>query len=155
VTTPLAKKLQMKTGMCALVIAAPPGYLKRLAPLPEGFSISSRPSGTYLFVQAFITRLAEIAKYARMFSRHAASDALVWLAYPKKTSGRDTDLSRDAIREKMSSMGWNAVSIVAIDEIWAALRFRPAKNMRADVKPFLGETPRSKNERVASKRAKP
>lgn len=37
---------------------------------------------------------------------------------------------RDVIREAMNGVGWRAVSIVAIDEVWSALRFRPTGQVR-------------------------
>jgi hypothetical protein len=125
-TGPVARKLGMKPGMQALILAPPPGYLKLLAPLPDGFIIFSSADGMYPFVQAFATRLSDLGKFAGRLSKHAAPNALVWLSYPKKTSTHDSDLSRDLIREAMSGRGWRAVSIVAIDEVWSALRFRPA-----------------------------
>jgi len=127
VSSPVAKKLGMKPGMQALILAPPPGYLKLLAPLPDGFTISSTAQGTYPFVQVFATRLSEIRKLAGTLSKHAAPNALVWISYPKKTSEVESDLSRDVIREAMSGTGWHTVSIVALDEVWSALRFRPDK----------------------------
>ena len=124
--SPGAKKLGMNPGTRALIIAPPPGYLKLLAPLPENLTVSSKAAGMYPFVQAFMTRLSEISSFARKLSKHAAPSALVWISYPKKTSGTGGDLSRDVIREAMRGAGWRAVSIVAIDEVWSALRFRPA-----------------------------
>ena len=123
---PVARKLGMNPGMRALVIAPPPGYLKLLAPLHDGLTVSSRANGVYPFVQVFATRLSAVRKFARKLSEHAAPNALVWISYPKKTSLAESELSRDLIRETMSGMGWRAVSIVAIDEVWSALRFRPA-----------------------------
>jgi hypothetical protein len=83
----------------------------------------------YPFVQVFVTRLSGIRRFARKLSKHAAPSALVWISYPKKTSKAGGDLSRDVIREAMSGTGWRAVSIVAIDEVWSALRFRPASQV--------------------------
>ena len=123
---PIARKLGMNSGMRALIIAPPPGYLKLLAPLPDGLTVSSRADGTYPFVQVFATRLSEISRVAQRLSKHAAPSALVWISYPKKTSRTGGDLSRDLIREAMRGTGWRAVSIVALDEVWSALRFRPA-----------------------------
>lgn len=123
---PVARKLGMNPGMRALIIAPPPGYLKLLAPLHHGRNVSSRAAGIYPFVQVFATRLSEISTFAGRVSKHAAPNALVWISYPKKTSKVAGDLSRDVVREAMSAAGWRAVSIVAIDEIWSALRFRPA-----------------------------
>jgi len=124
--TPVARKLGMNPGMRALIIAPPRGYLKLLMPVPDGLTVSSRADGTYPFVQIFATRLAEILAFAKKLPKHAAPNALVWISYPKKTSKACSDLSRDVIREAMNGTGWRAVSIVAIDEVWSALRFRPA-----------------------------
>jgi predicted SnoaL-like aldol condensation-catalyzing enzyme len=128
---PIAKKLGMKPGVRALIVAAPPGYLKLLAPLAEGVVVSGVLNGAHPFVQFFARRAFEISKAAPRLLRHAAPGALVWISYPKKTSGMDTDLSREAVSEAMSGTGWRPVSIVAIDEVWSALRFRPAKGVRS------------------------
>jgi len=121
----VGRKLGMNPGMRALIISPPPGYLKLLAPLSDGLTVSSRATGNYAFVQVFATRLSEISRFARRLSKHAAQNALVWISYPKKTSKAKRTLSRDVIREAMRAAGWRAVSIVAIDEVWSALRFRP------------------------------
>jgi hypothetical protein len=84
------------------------------------------PPGLYPFVQVFATRLSEISRFAQRLSKHAASNALVWISYPKKTSKLNRNLSRDVICKAMSGAGWRAASIIAIDEVWSALRFRPA-----------------------------
>lgn len=125
-TNPVARKLGMNPGMRALIISPPAGYLKLLAPLPDGLTVSSRSGGMYPFVQVFATRLSEINRLAQRLSKHAAPNALVWISYPKKTAKLKGDLSRDLIRKAMSGQGWRAVSIVAIDQVWSALRFRPA-----------------------------
>ena len=130
----VARKLGMNPGMRALVITPPAGYLKLLAPLHHGLNVSSRAAGMYPFVQVFATRLSEISRFARRLSKHAAPNALVWISYPKKTSKIEGDLSRDVIREAMSAAGWRAVSIVAIDEVWSALRFRPTGQVGSRLK---------------------
>jgi hypothetical protein len=130
-STPVARKLGMNPGMRALIIAPPPGYLKLLGPMPEGLTVSSKPAGTYPFVHVFATRLAEVSNFTKKLSKLAAPNALVWIAYPKKTSKSEGELSRDVIREAMRGTGWRAVSIIAIDEVWSALRFRPAALVRS------------------------
>ena len=131
---PVARKLGMNLGMRALIIAPPPGYLKLLTPVPDGLTVSSRADGMYPFVPVFATRLAEIGTFAKKLPKHAAPNALVWISYPKKTSKVEGDLSRDVIREAMGGTGWRAVSIVAIDEVWSALRFRPTGQVGSRMK---------------------
>jgi hypothetical protein len=133
-TSPVARKLGIRPGMQALIIAPPPDYLKLLAPLPDGLIVSSLADGMYPFVQVFATRLSDISKCARRLSKHAAPNALVWVSYPKKASRNEGDLSRDVIREAMSGMGWRAVSIIAIDKVWSALRFRPSGQIGSRLK---------------------
>ena len=133
-TNPVARKLGMNPGMRALIIGPPPGYLKLLAPLPDSLTVFSRSGGMYPFVQVFATRFSEISRFAQRLSKYAAPNALVWISYPKKTSKHKGNLSRDVIRKAMSGAGWRAVSIVAIDEVRSALRFRPAGQVGSRVK---------------------
>lgn len=125
----MARKLGLNPGMRALILAAPPEYLKLLTAQADGLTVSSRADGTYQFVQVFATRLSEISGFAKKLPKVAAPNALVWISYPKKTSGTDSNLSRDIIREAVSVVGWRAVSIIALDETWSALRFRPASQV--------------------------
>jgi len=85
---------------------------------------------THQFVQLFATHFSEIKKSARRLLKHAAVGAHVWNSYPKTTSGVASDLSREAVCEAMSGTGWRAVAIVALDEVWSALRFRPATKVK-------------------------
>ena len=130
-TNPLVRKLGIKVGMRALIVGAPPVYLKLLVPLPKGVVITSTADGVHPFVQVFATSLAEISKVSANLLRHVAGGGLLWIAYPKKTSGIESDLSRDLVAEAMSRTGWRPVSIIAIDEIWSALRFRPLGDVKA------------------------
>ncbi len=129
--SPTAKKLGLRPGMRALVVSAPSGYLKSLDPWPEGVVISEAIDGTYELVQFFATRRAEIGKLAKKLLRAAAPNALVWITYPKKTSGVESDLSREAVWEAMEGTGWRPVSQIAIDEVWSALRFRPIRDVQS------------------------
>lgn len=134
----VARKLGLNPGMRALIIAPPPGYLEALPPLPEGFTVASKNGAPYPFVQVFATRLSDISKFAKKLSKYAAPNALVWVSYPKQSSKLKGELSRDVIRKAMKGPGWRAVSIVSIDEIWSALRFRPDGQMGSRSKSRTG-----------------
>jgi hypothetical protein len=54
----------------------------------------------------------------------AKADATLWIAYPKKTSGVQTDMTRDKGWDAVTDQ-IDAVSQVAIDDTWSALRFKP------------------------------
>ena len=55
----------------------------------------------------------------------AARDALAWVAYPK-AGQLGTDLNRDTVAAALTDRGVRPVRQVAIDDVWSALRFRPA-----------------------------
>lgn len=48
----------------------------------------------------------------------------LWLAYPKKSDAIRSDLTRDHGWEPIDALGLLAVTQIAIDENWSALRFR-------------------------------
>jgi hypothetical protein len=124
------KKLRLKPGMRALVIGAPSAYLDSLAPLPDGVEVSQSLENLHEFVQFFATKKSQIMKSAKKLLQSAAPGALVWITYPKKTSGVDSDLSREEVWAAMEGMGWRPVSQIAIDEVWSALRFRPLTDVK-------------------------
>jgi hypothetical protein len=73
----------------------------------------------------------EITKSAKKLLQSAAPGALVWITYPKKTSGVDSDLSRDGVWAATEGTGWRPVSQIAIDDVWSALRFRPTQEVKS------------------------
>jgi len=127
----IVKKLGLKPGMRALVLGAPSGYMNSLAPLPDQVAVSQSVGRAHEFVQFFATKKSEITKSAKKLLQSAAPGALVWITYPKKTSGVDSDLSREAVWAAMGGTGWRPVSQIAIDEVWSALRFRPTQDVKS------------------------
>lgn len=51
-------------------------------------------------------------------------DALFWVAYPKRSGSIRSDITRDKGWKPLSEAGYDAVTQVAIDADWSALRFR-------------------------------
>ena len=60
----------------------------------------------------------------------AQTGAIVWCAWPKRTSGLETDLTRDEGWDALTSAGLRGVATVAIDDTWSGLRFRPVEDVR-------------------------
>jgi hypothetical protein len=55
----------------------------------------------------------------------ARLDRLAWVAYPK-AGQLGTDLNRDRLAAALEGQGIRPVRQVALDDVWSALRFRPA-----------------------------
>jgi len=122
----LAKKLQIKPGQRMLVLNAPEGYVAKLVDELEGIAVVTACEPPCDAVLLFVNSLAEADRCAAMATSAVGPDGLVWMAYPKGTSGVTTDVNRDRLGAAMKAKGWPAVRQVAIDDIWSALRFRRA-----------------------------
>lgn len=124
---PLLKKLKMEPGQHVLIMNAPEGYLYRLEPLPEGVDVDPDDKGQYDFVHLFVANTADLAHFWPLVQMMIRKDTMLWISYPKGTSKVKTDLNRDKGWEMMKTAGFEAISQVSVDEVWSALRFRPAE----------------------------
>lgn len=48
---------------------------------------------------------------------------MIWIAWPKKSSGVSTDINRDKIRDCYLNNGLVDVKIASLDVVWSALKF--------------------------------
>jgi hypothetical protein len=88
------------------------------------------------FSLTFATKQREVDSLARTVGRKAAGDAIVWIAYPKKSSKKYTcEFDRDSGWPSMGEAGFEPVRMVAIDEDWSALRFRRAEFIKNMTRP--------------------
>jgi len=121
----LVKKLLIKPGMRLAVFNAPAGYLDSLDPLPEGAEFVEGPGSDLDFVQLFVKNSGEYDRLGPAALGAVKTDGLLWICYPKKSSGVESDLDRDVVWKMLEPAGVRPVTQVAIDVVWSALRFRP------------------------------
>ena len=129
ITNPLAKKLQMKSGQRVVIINPPAGYLERLDPLPEGVELVEAPEGPCDFVQVFVKTMEDLQKFLPLAAHAVKHDALLWIAYPKGGAKAGTDLNRDILWDAVSQHNLSGVTLVSLDEVWSAMRFRPSERV--------------------------
>jgi hypothetical protein len=131
--TPLIQKIGIKPGHRVLLQNQPEGFFKELGPMPTGAKASESVTGKAGVVLAFVETRAELAKKFKVWSRAMEPDGMLWIGWPKKASGRATDLTEDVVREIGLECGLVDVKVCAIDETWSGLKFvvrvkdRPAK----------------------------
>jgi hypothetical protein len=125
----LPKKLLMKAGQRAIILNAPAGYLDQLAPLPEGVEIAASPEGQFDFVQLFTKDMADLQKFLPLAKQAVKYDALLWVAYPKGSAKTGMDLNRDLLWAAASEHHLTGVTLISLDEIWSAMRFRPSERV--------------------------
>jgi hypothetical protein len=122
---PLTEKLGLKGQLRALIMNAPKGYRTLLGPLPPDITVNTKPSGRYDFVHLFVNSREELERLGPGAMNAVKPMAIFWISYPRKT-GAETDISRDEGWDVVSQAGFETVAQVAIDDVWSALRFRPA-----------------------------
>jgi len=124
--SPLAKKLRLKAGVLAAVVNAPEGYLETLGP-PAGTPIATALDGPLDWIQVFVASSAELAAVVPGITKAVVPDGLVWISYPKRSSKRQTNLTRDRGWEPLEGSDLMWLSLVSVDDTWSAFGLRPYK----------------------------
>ena len=118
--TPTLRKLRYKPGLRVSVTGAPAGFETELAR-----AAVTRGRVRLDLVQAFFTRRSELERALPRLRTSLAPGGIVWWCYPKgKALG--THLDRNIVLAGAGRAGLRGVALVAIDEVWSALRVKPA-----------------------------
>jgi len=121
--TPLPKKLGVKENQRIALLNEPLNFHQQLGPLPETTEIVKRLSAPLDLVILFVDREKELAKQFPVLAKKLSSSGMIWVAWPKKSSGVPTDLIFDNVQRIGLATGLVDVKICAIDEVWSGLKF--------------------------------
>jgi len=118
---PLAAKLGVKPGATVVLVGAPDGVEGLLEPLPDGVRIRRGNRGARQMTIWFVTRRRDLE---RRFGAVAAAvgEGTLWMAWPKRSSGVETDVTEDTMREVALPAGLVDSKVCAIDATWSGLR---------------------------------
>ena len=120
--TPLAQKLGIKPETEVVALSAPAGYRKWLAPLPAKVSFIDKAKPGARFVHLFVTERRVLAKELNDLRGMIDDAGVVWVSWPKKSSGVATDITEDTIREVCLPLDFVDVKVCAVDETWSGLK---------------------------------
>jgi hypothetical protein len=121
--TPLIQKIGIKPGHRIILRNHPASFMKDLGKLPAGAASVDRLSGKANVIVYFTDRLADLEKEFPRVSAALVPDGMLWIGWPKKASGRPTDLTEDVVRRVGLACGLVDVKVCAIDETWSGLKF--------------------------------
>ncbi|MFA6086992.1 YdeI family protein [Mucilaginibacter sp.] len=122
---PLAKKLLVKPGQTWLVLNAPESYLATFDPLPDGVKLVFDAAIPADGIQLFVKNNHELAKNLIQLKATLKPETVIWIMYPKKNSGIDTDLEMMGSWDVLKQYDLRPVASAAINDIWTSLRLRP------------------------------
>ncbi len=121
--TPLPKKLGIKPGQRVLLLSAPePFEESTLGELPEDVRVAHRLGGKADVIVSFHTVRADLAKRMPRLRDAMEPAAGLWIAWPKRASKVETDLTEDVVRELALANTLVDNKVAAIDAIWSGLR---------------------------------
>jgi hypothetical protein len=122
----VAERLLIKPGAGVLLISPDLDAATLVGPLPAG-ARWIEPGASADVVVLFVRNAADLRDRLPAAAVAASGDRLLWLAYPKRSSGITTDLGRDVITPLTDSLaGLTGMALIAIDSTWSAMRLRPS-----------------------------
>ena len=131
----LLEKLQLKEEKNLLIQGMPSSIEKQFAKL--SFSKNVTPllrSKRIDFALVFAVNESQLNGIVREVLPALHSDSNFWVAYPKISSKIATDLSRECSWECLTGSGYEGISEVALDHVWAATRFTRVSPLKGGVK---------------------
>ncbi|MCO6457572.1 MAG: DUF3052 family protein [Pirellulaceae bacterium] len=127
---PLAAKLGLKPGYRLKTCNAPPHYLDLLGPLPEGIIISRSVRSKIHLWHLFTASFVELSRQLPIAMRQIESDGMIWVSWPKKSSGVPSEITEDTVRAVALPLGLVDVKVCAIDDTWSGLKLVIRKEHR-------------------------
>jgi len=122
--TPLAKKLGFKEGFRAGFVNPPKGFRKELGNLPANVEICREPLRKPLdLIVLFADSQQMLKREFPGLAKKLAGNGMLWISWPKKSSGVITDLSDNSVREIGLAAGLVDVKVCAVNDIWSGLKF--------------------------------
>ncbi len=117
--TPLTKKLGIVEGSTLALVNAPPGVIDGL---PAEVTVKRQARGKADVVVAFFTERRDFERRVEALGRMVFPSGGLWVAWPKRSSGRETTLHEQVVREVALPLGLVDNKVCAIDETWSGLR---------------------------------
>ena len=122
----ICQKLQLKAPYHLLLLNAP-AHLKSEFEQDGGKlteAATTTTNSVYDVVQLFVKTKDELDALAPQAVSALKAGGILWIAYPKKSSGIKSDLTRDHGWAIVKELGYEGVRLVAIDDTWSSLRLK-------------------------------
>jgi hypothetical protein len=119
--TPLPKKLGIKDQFRVAFLDLPAEVKMELKDALATCKMAKQ--GPFDFVHIFVKSRVELRKHFARLSSQLEPNGMLWVSWPKKTSGVKTDLTENDVRDIGLELGLVDVKVCAVTEIWSGLKF--------------------------------
>ncbi len=130
--TPLPKKLGIKAGFRAHLANAPVDVRAELREALAECEMKAKAGDMLDFAMLFTKSRAELGREFSRFAKLLAPAGMLWVSWPKKSSGVASDLDENLVRGIGLDAGLVDVKVCAVTEVWSGLKFvRRVKDRKA------------------------
>jgi hypothetical protein len=120
--TPLPKKLGIKPKLRVWLANAPADVRAELRGALAECEVVKQENALD-FAMIFTKSRVELAKEFSRMAKLLAPAGMLWVSWPKKSSGVAADLDENVVREIGLKAGLVDVKVCAVTEVWSGLKF--------------------------------
>jgi hypothetical protein len=121
--TPLPKKLGIKPKFKTAFFELPADVSKELKKALADCEQTKDGQAALDFAMIFMRNQAEMKEQFPRYARRLAPAGMLWVSWPKKTSGMATDLNENDVRRIGLLGGLVDVKVCAVNDVWSGLKF--------------------------------
>lgn len=121
--TPLPKKLGIKPSFRVALIDMPADVRGELKEALANCTIDRGFKLPIDFAMVFTKSAGTLEKNFRLITKQLAPAGMLWISWPKKSSGVSTDLNENIVRDIGLAAGLVDVKVCAVTDIWSGLKF--------------------------------
>ena len=121
--TPLPQKLGIKPKLRVSFVDLPPDVKSELNDALADCFLARDGRTPLDFAMVFVTKQTELEKLFRRIAKQLLPSGMLWVSWPKKTSGVSTDMNENDVRRIGLEAGLVDVKVCAVSEVWSGLKF--------------------------------
>lgn len=122
-STPLAQKLGLKDTTRYLFVGAPEGFEKELPTRPATATAVTPRAKEADLILFFARDAGDLAARLPALIAKLPAAGVLWIGWPKLTSGVPTDLRESVVRETVLRTGLVDIKVCSINDTWSGLKF--------------------------------
>ncbi|HWW37704.1 YdeI/OmpD-associated family protein [Pedobacter sp.] len=126
----LLKKLLVKPGYRLLLCDPPEDVQSITGDVPETIELCYKDDRPYDVALVFVRYEEELTAQLRILSATLKSNTVLWIAYPKKSSGIKTDLNMMGPWDGVQEFNLSPCASASINEVWTAIRLKPQDQIK-------------------------
>lgn len=121
--TPLAKKLGIKDGCRVALLHLPAEVKTELQSALVNCRQQNLSRKDLDFIFLFVKSCAALGAELLPAAKALAAAGMLWIAWPKKSSGVATDLNENIVRDMGLAAGLVDIKVCAVTDVWSGLKF--------------------------------